>query len=105
MDFLKELGISDNVVKGLYEIYDEEAIDLILSNELNIIDSIVFLKKIGVNNIEKILLYKMPLFFWGDKKLKKIMERNNNLSIEVDRINNDYKYVDVLYNCLLMNEN
>ena len=89
MEFLNELGINNIVINELYNIYSEDIINNALLSEEKIISSIIYLKKNGSTNIDKLLLYNLPFFFQGVNKLSKKIDKET-----IIKLNNDYHYID-----------
>ena len=88
IDYLKNVDISDKTIKKMYEIHDESTLLNLETNEENCLGIIIFMRKIGINNIDELLLYKPDWFLKTTKSFINCF--SNNKEKLVSRINNNY---------------
>ncbi len=92
MEFLLNCGITE---EGLKKIIINNSEQLVLDAEWNIervVGAINYLRSLGINNIEKLLINRFDIVLRGEKSLK---ETINVLDVDklVEMINEDIKYV------------
>lgn len=92
MNFLLNCGITEEVLKKIIVNNSEQ---LILDAEWNVervVESINYLRSLGITNMEKLLINRFDIVLRGEKSLKETMEA---LEVEklVEMINEDIKYV------------
>lgn len=93
MEFIKELNIDENTLNRIIEQNSESIIYTIETNKESIKEIIDYLKKIGIKPINELLIYEFDFFLMDINSIK------NKLNNEViENINNDYIYVEDLYN-------
>ena len=90
IDFLKSVGISEGTINRMNELYDDSMKFNLEMNKENCIDIIIYMKKVGINNIEDLLLYKPD---WFLKTTDDFIDLCTNDKTLVDRINEDYENV------------
>lgn len=93
MEFLKEVGISEDLINSLIKTYDEGVIDVLILEQANVLDVINYFKEINIQVIENLLLYKIELF---TKDINIIKEAFNRFDINnlVAEINEDITTID-----------
>ncbi len=92
MNYLLDLGFNNETINKILEI-NGDAISLSFEcNEENITNIINYLKKIGIKNIDQILIYEVDFFLNNFEEVKR---KINNYEI-IDNINEDYAYVENL---------
>lgn len=92
MEFLLNCGITE---EGLKKIIINNSEQLVLDAEWNIervVSSINYLKSLGINNIEKLLINRFDIVLRGEKSLKETIDALDVTKL-VEMINEDIKYV------------
>lgn len=92
MNFLRECGISDEIIK---KIKLNNSAQTIMAAEWNIervVSSLEFLEKIGIKQINKILINRFDILLRGRENLEKIIKESKKDNI-VELINEDIKYI------------
>lgn len=95
MEFLKDYGISDSIIEKMIDKYDDSLLSLFISEEYNVGVVIEYLRAIGVNVIDELLLNRIELFYIDVIKIKKSFDRFETDKL-VDSINKDISYIDYL---------
>lgn len=95
IDFLKDYGISDNVFQEILNVNVSANIYNLSCNKEEVIKIIEFFKNIGINDIGQLLIYKIDLFFMTFDDVMK-MFNNQDVNLLVQKINEDYSYIDTL---------
>ncbi len=90
LDFLKNVDIKDETIKEMYKTLDEATIYNLKVNDENCLGIILFMKKVGINNIDELLLYKTEWFL--NARSDFIKKVNNNI---VRKINENYLEVNL----------
>ena len=92
MDFLKKVDINDDTIKKLNEELEDFTLSNLKSNEQNCLGIILYLKKIGIKNIDDLLIYKTDWFLYTTKRfIDKFNKRKDEL---INKINND-NYLEI----------
>lgn len=92
MEFLLNCGITE---EGLKKIIINNSEQLVLDAEWNIervVSSINYLRSIGINNIEKLLINRFDIVLRGESSLKETIDALDVKKL-VEMINEDIKYV------------
>jgi len=93
LDFLKNVDISDNTINELNNRLDKSMIFDLNTNAENVLGIIIFMKKVGINNISLLLLNKPD---WFLKRCDTFIEKiNSNQEYLVNKINTDYENVSL----------
>lgn len=90
MNYLIDLGISEETINQIIEVNDEAIIPSFEYNEENITNIINYLKYVGIKNIEDLLIYEVDFFlkdFEEVKKLIRMEDRETIYNINQDWIN------------------
>lgn len=97
MIFLKEFGISQNVIDVLEEILDIEEKENFNDCADYVASSIRYLQSIGLTNetIDKIILEDASILLSGDYNLKRAVDKVDCVAL-VEALNNDIRYIDYL---------
>lgn len=95
MDYLKKIGISTETIKKITDKYDESVLELIDIEQHNVKQVIDYMEKIGIKNIEGLLLYSIEIFTKNIEEIKNIFEQDNQEWI-VKTINEDITMIDRL---------
>jgi len=93
IDFLKKCGITDLVINEIINVNSSTNLYNFSCNQDEIIKIIGFLKEIGVNCIEQLLVYRIDMFFVSLDKFKKIYIKEDVNSF-VREVNEDYTVID-----------
>ena len=96
IDFLKEYDIKEVTIKKMNEIYSSSFLFDLNCNEVECGKIIIFLKSIGIENIDILLLYEIGLFFKNMKKIEFAFSKFNIYEL-VEQINHDYTVLEQLY--------
>lgn len=92
MEFLLNCGITE---EGLKKIIINNSEQLVLDAEWNIervVGSINYLRSLGINNIEKLLINRFDIVLRGEDSLKETVDTLDAEKL-VEMINDDIKYV------------
>lgn len=97
MSFLKEFGVSQNVIDALEKMFDEEEKENFNDCADYVASSIRYLQSIGITNetIDKICLEDASILLAGDYNLKKAVDKVESAAL-VEALNNDIRYIDYL---------
>ena len=95
MDFLKELNFPTEVIKKIKDYNDKSLIFNFICSKKNVIKNIDYLRNIGVEVIELLLIYRLELFLIDNSMLIKSFE-NFEISTLVKLINEDINAVNLL---------
>lgn len=66
-------------------------------NKDECVEIIKFLKLIGINNIDDLLLYKTKLFYKTKEEISYLFSKHNTSQL-VDQINEDFENIELLFN-------
>lgn len=94
LDFLKELGISEETINYINENNDSNIVFDVDCNKTECVKIIEYLKGIGIKNIENILKYELQIFYKDEFRIKQIFNKYNNLDELVEAINEDYTIIE-----------
>lgn len=93
MEFIKELNIDENTLNRIIEQNSESIIYTLETNKEKIKEIIDYLKKIEIKPINELLIYEFDFFLMDINTIK------NKLNKEIiENINDDYIYIEELYN-------
>lgn len=95
IDFLKDCHIDDEIIEEMNKKYDVDLFDL-NCNKVEIIKTINYLRDIGINNINDLLLYETDLFY----KTKDDVENmfcNYDINDFISKINNNYEEIEIMF--------
>ena len=95
IDFLKDLGISNETLDSLYKNLSEGVIYSLSCNEYEIVEIIKYFKEIGIKDIDQLFLSKTGLFIESLKDIKELF-KNKDIKSTVEMINSDIDYIDEL---------
>jgi len=95
MDILFENGINKETVERIKNNNDEMLLSNIELESENIILNLNYLKKIGIERIDDLLIQRLDLFFIPNKKLKEEIERFN-IEVLVNLINQDFNNLELI---------
>ena len=93
MQFLIENGFKKSTIEKLQEKYDESILDVVSLEEENVKEVINYLKQIGIQNIEDLMIYQIELFTKDIDKIKKHFDKPNQYQM-VEKINEDVMNID-----------
>ena len=96
IDFLKEYDIKEETIEKIKEIYSPSILFDLNCNEVECRKIIIFLKSIGIENIDILLLYEIDLFFKNMKNVELAFSKFN-INELVEQINHDYTEIEKLY--------
>lgn len=99
LDFLKDYGISVETIEELKRTQSPSFLFDLNCNEEECVKLINYLRKIGINNIDELLLYESEIFF---KACKNVRNAFSKCDIEelVELINEDVSNIEQIYNYL-----
>lgn len=95
ISFLKEQGITEEVIKDIENTYDENILYAMNTNEYEIIKILNFLKKIGIDVIDELLVYNINLFLYSFDEIAEKLSRYNQQEL-AKKINEDYMFINSL---------
>ncbi len=92
LDFLKQVDISDDVIEKINDKYDEVMKFNLNINAENCLGIILYMKKVGINNIGDLLIDKPDWFLKTSSDFISKIVANKKL---INMINEDYDNVDI----------
>ena len=95
-DFLKNVGISDEVITEIIKNNSNSTVDNLVINSDNCLKVITYLREIGIRNIEELLIYRIDLFIQRFSRVKERIEKVN-ISELVKLVNDDCFSIDMIY--------
>ena len=95
MDILLENGINKETIEKIKNNNDEMLVSNIELESENIILNLNYLKKIGIERMDDLLIQRLDLFFIPNKKLKEEIERFN-IEVLVNLINQDFNNLELI---------
>lgn len=95
IDFLEQCDISKNTIEKLYDKYPSQLFNL-NCNEFDCIEIINYLKSIGINTVEEILLNNIEIFYETKEEIiKKFNEQD--ITALVEKINLEPTIINDLF--------
>ncbi len=91
MDFLIDLNIKKDTIENIKKLKGNNIEIDIKSNKEEITNIINYFKKLGINNIDELLIYELDTFFQDYDYIKENITSNT-----VEQINDDYTYIENL---------
>ncbi len=95
IDFLKNVGISDDILIEMLKNNNEAAIFDLSCNEEDAINIIKYMRNIGITNIDELLIYRIDIFFLTFEQFVKRLSKFNIPAL-VNHINDDYANIDII---------
>ena len=95
IDFLKDAGISNNVLVEMIKNNTETSIFDLSCNDEDAIEIIKYMRNIGITNIEELLIYRIDIFFLTFEQFIKRLSKFNIPAL-VNHINDDYANIDII---------
>lgn len=95
IDFLKDAGISNNVLVEMIKNNTETSIFDLSCNDEDAIEIIKYMRNIGVTNIDELLIYRIDIFFLTFEQFIKRLSKFNIPAL-VNHINDDYANIDII---------
>lgn len=95
VEFLKNYGIKDNVIKEIENVNTDANLFNLKCNELEVVKIINYLNSIGITCLDELLVYRLNIFFMDLNTLKSLLEKYD-LDKFVSLVNNDYTLIDRL---------
>lgn len=95
IEFLENCKLRKETIEQLSKKYPSELFDL-NANEEECVEIIEYLRDIGINCIDELLLYRTDLFYNSRHEVERMIEKNN-ISEIVSEINNDFTKIDELF--------
>ena len=92
MNFLKDCGISNEIIKKIISNNSEQTIMAAEWNIERVVSSLEYLEEIGITQINKILINRFDILLRGRDNLEKIIKGSKKDNV-VDLINEDIKYI------------
>ena len=93
IDFLKEVGIEEEVIKDLELSYSEANLYNLNSHEVEVLKIINYFREIGIEYIDELLIDNLNIFFLSYDEI--VVKFNKyNISKLVETINYDYMLID-----------
>lgn len=96
IDFLKEIGIDENTILEIENNNPKSSIIDLSCNNINCLKIVLYLKEIGISNIENLLINKIDLFKMNYQELVKRFSKFN-IPVFVDLINDDIEVIENIY--------
>ena len=95
IDFLKDAGISNNVLVEMIKNNTETSIFDLSCNDEDAIEIIKYMRNIGITNIDELLIYRIDIFFITFEQFIKRLSKFNIPAL-VNHINDDYANIDII---------
>lgn len=95
IDFLKDAGISNNVLVEIIKNNTETSIFDLSCNDEDAIEIIKYMRNIGITNIDELLIYRIDIFFLTFEQFIKRLSKFNIPAL-VNHINDDYANIDII---------
>ena len=95
MDFLREEGFSEDVIKKMRQRYDSSVLDLFCLEQENVVDVIHYFQKIGIRPIDLLLQTRIEVFTKDINEVKDAFLKYNIKEI-VGLINQDINTIDFI---------
>lgn len=95
MDFLIDNGISKDVIVEIEDYNDDSLIYNFICNEANAVKVLEYFKSIGIEAINRLLIYKLEVFLIDYKSIVKAFN-NYDVSVLVQLINDDINAINFL---------
>lgn len=96
IDFLKEYNIKEEIIEEMKKNNSPSLMFDLNCNEEECGKIINFLKSIGIENIDMLLLYELELFFKNKKSIELAFSKFN-IQEFVEQINQDYTEIKKIY--------
>lgn len=97
LEFLKKVDISDGVINSMIEMVPVSSLQDIGNNEENCLSILIYMKKIGISNVDDLLIYKPDVFKGSFRNFYLKMQKFENTDI-VSMINDDFNNIDLIWN-------
>lgn len=95
MDFLIDNGISKDVIVKIEDYNDDSLVYNFICNEANAVKVLEYFKSIGIEAINRLLIYKLEVFLIDYKSIVKAFN-NYDVSVLVQLINDDINAINFL---------
>ena len=95
MDFLIDNGISKDVIVEIVDYNDDSLVYNFICNEANAVKVLEYFKSIGIEAINRLLIYKLEVFLIDYKSIVKAFN-NYDVSVLVQLINDDINAINFL---------
>lgn len=97
IEFLKNAGISNDVLVEMIKNNDEAAIFDLSCNPKDSVEIIKYMRNIGITNtnIDALLIYRIDIFFLTFEQFIKRLSKFNIPAL-VNHINDDYANIDII---------
>lgn len=95
MDFLIDNGISKDVIVEIEDYNDDSLVYNFICNEANAVKVLEYFKSIGIEVINRLLIYKLEVFLIDYKSIVKAFN-NYDVSVLVQLINDDINAINFL---------
>ena len=95
LSFLKEASISDDTIEEILTNFPYDIVIALDNNKKECLKIIELFKKIGITNIEDLLIYESYIFL---KSYNRITDKLANCVVSkfVEEVNDDYAYIEKL---------
>ena len=95
MDFLIDNGISRDVIVEIEDYNDDSLVYNFICNETNVVKVLEYFKSIGIEAINRLLIYKLEVFLIDYKRIIKSFN-DYDVSVLVQLINDDINAINFL---------
>lgn len=96
LDYLKDVNISDTTIEKIKKENNEGSIYDLYCNKIVVIDIINYLREIGINCIDELLIYQVDIFYLSLDELKEMINKRD-ISEFVRKVNEDFLNISVLF--------
>lgn len=94
MEYLCDVGVSPQAIKVLTESNDEQVVCYLEDNEAKVKDIISYLNRVGIREIESLLIYKPYLFYETLETVMEVFSKPNAVMM----VNENVDELDELFN-------
>ena len=96
IDFLKEVGISKRTIKEIESNNTNSSLFDLSCNNINCLKIVLYLKEIGILNIDNLLINKIDLFKMDYQELVKKFSKFN-IPVFISLVNDDIEVIENIY--------
>lgn len=95
IDFLKDANITDDTIIEIMKNNNEASLFNLSCNDEDAIQTINYMRGIGITNIDELLIYRIDIFFITFEQFIKRLSKFN-VPILVNLINDNYANIDII---------
>ena len=95
MDFLLDLGFSSDLIEKMEDVNEASLLYDFVCNQENAKEIIDYFREIGINSIDRLLVYKLEIFSIDLEKIKKAFNKYDVFTL-VQIVNEDINAINFL---------